>query len=155
MPDRQSRQSHVILHDCVPAALIRKLAITGPICSILDPSACYPRADFHLFTLRFGDLDALGASIDTGIWGPGSSRELNSCWERGVDVGLSYGEPLMRGSAARCTSVVLELGVQAHDFIDLDLRARVPHGDVDINVPCPSACPRWGMIFPQRNFVHT
>lgn len=39
-----------------------------------------------------------------------------------MDVALSYEKPLMRGSAARCTSVVLELGFQAHDFIDLDLK---------------------------------
>lgn len=58
------------------------------------------------------------------------------------------------GSVVLFTAVVLELGVQAHEFINLDLQSPVPYGEVGINVPCPSACPRWGMIFLQRNFVH-
>lgn len=59
----------------------------------------------------------------------------------------------MRGSVAIFTALVLEVGVQTHDFINLDLQTSVPQGEVGINVPYPSACPRWGMIFLQRNFV--
>lgn len=71
-------------------------------------------------------------------------------------VALSYEKPLMRCKVAIFTAVVLEVvvvGVQTHAFINLDLQRSFPHGEVGINVPYPSACPRWGMIFLQRNFV--
>lgn len=43
-----------------------------------------------------------------------------------MGVALSYEKPLMRGSVARVRAVVLEVRVQTHDFINLDLQSSTP-----------------------------